>query len=248
MLDAYGGLEPQLAAYREARRAHEALRRKRLELIQAAHGRQRQRALLEFERDELAEADPRAGEYDELSREAHRLANAEQLRIATGEGYALLYEADRSAQGLLERVARLIEPIARSVPELEATVADLDRLADETREAAYTLRDLGRGWDDDPARLEEIEARLALYRRLATRFHCTADDLAARRAEVDAELAAIERDESDLSGLDAPLTAAWAAVKAAARQLSSCPAEVVQGVRPRDPGAAQAARPRPAPS
>ncbi len=221
LLDAYGGLEPQLAAYREARAAHEALRRRRLELIQAAHGRQRQRALLEFERDELAEADPRAGEYDELSREAHRLANAEQFRTATASGYALLYEADRSAQGLIERVARLIEPIARSVPELETIVADLDRLADETREAAYTLRDLGRGWDDDPARLEEIEARLALYRRLATRFHCTADDLAARRAAVDAELVAIERDESDLSDLDAPLSAAWAAVKAAARQLTT---------------------------
>ena len=221
LLDAYGGLEPQLAAYREARAAHEALRRRRLELIQAAHGRQRQRALLEFERDELAEADPRAGEYDELSREAHRLANAEQFRSATGTGYALLYEADRSAQGLIERVARLIEPIARSVPELAATVADLDRLADETREAAYTLRNMGRAWDDDPARLEEIEARLALYRRLATRFHCTADDLAARRAAVDAELAAIERDESDLSGLDAPLTEAWTTVKTTARQLSS---------------------------
>jgi DNA repair protein RecN (Recombination protein N) len=220
VLDVYGGLEPQLAAYREARAAHEALRRKRLELIRAASDRERQRALWEFERDELAAADPHPGEYDELAREAHRLANAEQLRTAAGDGYSLLYEADLSAQGLLEKVARLLEPIARSVPELEATVADLERLADETREAAYTLRNLGRDWDDDPARLEEIEARLALYRRLATRFHCSADDLAARHTEVEEALATIERDEADLRGLDAPLAAAWAAVKAAADQLS----------------------------
>jgi DNA repair protein RecN (Recombination protein N) len=133
----------------------------------------------------------------------------------------LLYEADVSAQGLLERVARLIEPIARVVPELEATAADLQRLADETREAAYTLRNLGRDWEDDPTRLEAIETRLALYRRLATRFRCTADDLAARRAAAEAELASIERDESDLRGLDKPLAKSWAAVKAAAGQLSS---------------------------
>ncbi len=221
LLDTYGGLEPQLAAYREARTAHETLRRHRLELIQAAHDRQRHRALLEFERDELTAADPRAGEYDELTREAHRLASAEQLRSAAVEGYALLYEADHSAQGLLERVARLIEPIARSVPELAATVSDLQRLADETREAAYTLRDLGRDWDDDPARLEEVEARLAAYRRLATRFHCGTDDLAARLAAAEAELAAIERDESDLRSLDAPLAKAWSALKAAAGQLSN---------------------------
>jgi DNA repair protein RecN (Recombination protein N) len=221
VLDVYGVLEPQLAAYRATRGTHEALRRKRLELIQAAHDRARQRALLEFERDELAAADPRPGEYEELAREAHRLSHAEQLRTAAGDGYALLYEADHSAQGLLEKVARLLEPIARSVPELEATVADLGRLADETREAAYSLRNLGRDWDDDPARLEEIETRLALYRRLATRFHCTADDLAARRDEVEGALALIERDESDLRGLDAPLAEAWTAVKAAAEQLST---------------------------
>src|SRR4051794_27681004 len=221
VLDVYGGLEPQLAAYREARAAHEALRCKRLALIKAAHDRERQRALLEFERDELAAADPRAGEAEELAREAHRLANVEQIRNASSEGYALLYEADRSAQGLLERVARLLEPIARSVPELEATVADLERLADETREAAYTLRNLGRDWDDDPARLEEIEARLALYRRLATRFRCPADELAGRRDEVEAALAGIERDEADLLGLDAPLAGAWAAVRDAADQLSA---------------------------
>src|SRR5262249_51025555 len=152
--------------------------------------------------------DPRAGEYDELVREAQRLASAEQIREAADEGYTLLYEADRSAQGLLERVARKLESIASAVPELEATVADLQRLAEATREAAYTLRDLGKEGDADPARLETIETRRALYRRLATRFHCTTDELAARRDIVESELAAIERDESDLLGLDAPLAQA----------------------------------------
>jgi DNA repair protein RecN (Recombination protein N) len=219
-LDVYGGLEPQLAAYRTARAEHEALRRKRQELIRAAHDRERRRALLEFERDELAAAGPRPGEYDELAREAQRLAHSEQVRTAAAEGYALLYEADRSAQELLEAVARRLEPIAGAVPELEATAADLQRLAEETREAAYTLRDLGRDWEDDPDRLEEIETRLAQYRRLAARFHCSADDLAARRDAVEAELASIERDESDLRGLDAPLAAAWEALGAAADQLT----------------------------
>jgi DNA repair protein RecN (Recombination protein N) len=221
VLDAYGGLSPQLAAYQAARADHEALRRKRLALVQAAHDRERQRALLEFERDELAAADPREGEYDELAREAQRMASAEQIRDAAAEGYAVLYEADRSAQGLLEQVARRLAPIARAVPELETTVADLERLAEETREAAYTLRDLGRDWDDDPARLEALETRMALYRRLAARFHCTADGLAGRRAAVEAELAAIERDESDLRGLDAPLAQAWDELKAAAERLST---------------------------
>lgn len=221
LLDEYGALVPLVEAYGQAREVHEGLRRKRIELLQAEHDRQRQRALLEFERDELAAAAPRPGEFAELTAEAHRLANAGQLRDAVAEGFALLYEADRSAQELLERVARRIEPLAQSVPELADSAANLERLADETREVAYALRNLGRDWDDDPARLDEVEARLALYRRLAARFHCAPDDLAARRDAIEEQLAAIARDEADLLELDAPLAQAWEAVRAAADDLSA---------------------------
>ncbi len=229
LLDAHGGLEAVLDAYRESRAEHEGLRQKRRELIEAAQQRRRQRALLEFERDELASADPRPGEFDELMREAQRLASAEAVQSAADEGYDLLYEAERSAQGLLATVARRIEPIARTIPELESTVAELQRLADATREVAYTLRDLGRDWDDDPARLDTIETRLALYRKLAGRFHCAPNELAHRRAEVEAQLEAIERDESDLRELDAPLAAACTALKKSAAALSEARRKAAKG-------------------
>lgn len=221
LLDTHGGHAPLVERYRRCREAHETLRRKRLELIQAAHDRQRQRALLEFERDELAALDPRPGEFEELTREAHCLANAEQLRETASEGYASLYEADRSAQEILERVARRLEPLTTSVPELADLTAALGRLADETREVAYSLRQLGQGWDDDPARLEDLEGRLAHYRRLASRFHCAADDLADRRAEIEGQLSGIEQDEADLLGLDGPLARAWDELKEAAAALST---------------------------
>ena len=221
LLDAYGGLGDRVEAYRSARRAHEALRRKRQELIESAESRRRERALLEFERDELAAADPRRGESEELAREAHRLAHADQLRNAAAEGYSLLYEADRSAQGLLTRVARALDPLAGAVPELAEAAATLERLADETREVAFSLRDLGQGWDDDPARLEDIEARLALYRRLAARFHCTPDELADRRAATEAQLAALDGDDASLLALDGPLADAWDALKQAAAGLTA---------------------------
>ena len=220
LLDAHGGLEPQLECYRKCRERHEALRRKRLELAKDAHERQRQRALLEFEREELAALDPRTGEFAELTLEAQRLGSAEQVRAAATEGYTLLYEADRSAQELLERVARRIEPLLNAVPDLADTAASLDRLADETREVAYALRNLSRTWDGDPARLEGVETRLAHYRRLASRFHCEADDLAHRRAQIEEQLVGIEQDDSELLGLDAPLTQAWRELIEASAALS----------------------------
>jgi DNA repair protein RecN (Recombination protein N) len=175
----------------------------------------------EFERDELTAADPKPGEVDELTREAHRLANTEQLRTAAAEGYSLLYESEHSAQWLLEEVARALGPLASSVPELLELGETLERLADEAREVAYSLRSLSQNWDDDPERLEEVEGRLALYRRLASRFRCAPDELAAKRAEVEGRLDAIEHDDADLRGLDASLARAWSALKQAAEALSS---------------------------
>lgn len=221
LLDAHGKLDRTLAAYRAARDAHDGLRKRRIGLIEAAERRGRERDLLAFERDELASADPRPGEHDELTREAHRLANVEHVRNATSEGYRVLYEADRSAQEIVESVARKIEPLARTVPELVEPAADLLRLAEEIREVAYSLRQLGRDWQDDPGRSEEIEERLALYRRLAGRFRCAPDALAARRDEVEAQLSAIERDEADLASLDVPLAEAWSALKLAATSLTA---------------------------
>ena len=115
-----------------------------------ANARERERALLAFERDELAAAEPRPGEADDLAREAHRLGNAEAVRSAALEGFALLYESDRSAQGLLEKVARKLAPLVDAVPEFADASADLGRLADEAREIAYALRRFGQGWERRP--------------------------------------------------------------------------------------------------
>ena len=143
------------------------------------------------------------------------------MRTAAAEGFDKLYEADHSAQEVLKRVARSLEPLAGSIPELADATATLERLAEETREVAYTLRDLGANWEDDPRRLEDIEARLALYRRLSSRFHCGADELAGRWAETEAKLAALVRDDTELRGLDAPLAEAWKTVKSSAEALSA---------------------------
>jgi DNA repair protein RecN (Recombination protein N) len=228
LLDAYGRLAKIVEVYHEARRTHDTLRRKRQALVDSAQARQRERALLEFERDELSAAEPRPGEYAELGGEAHRLRHAEQIRTAAAGGYSLLYEADRSAQDLLICVARALEPLGGTAQELGEAAATLERLADETREVAFSLRDLGRDWDQDPARLEEIEARLALYRRLAARFRCTPDEVADRRSAVEAKLVELEQDDADLRSLDEPLSASWSALKQAAERLTVARAKVVK--------------------
>ncbi len=229
LLDAYGGVEPTLASFRQARTVHATLLDRRMTLVRDAQERERERALLLFESEELAAAAPRVGEHDDLAREAHRLANAEQVRSAAQRGFALLYESDRSAQGLLETVARSLAPLADAVPEFADASADLERLADEAREVAYALRRFGQGWDDDPDRLEEVETRLALYRRLATRYRCPADDLVEKLATATRKLAAIAIATADLAALDEPIRIAWGEVVRSGAALTVARQKTAQG-------------------
>ena len=219
-LDAFGDLAPSLADYREARDGFEMLRCRRLALIASTESREREEALLRFEFEDLSKGGPHVGEHDELSREAHRLANHGAFRDAADEGVQLLYEADRSAQGLIDRVARRLSSLSDSVPEFADAAADLERLADETREIAYSLRRLGHGWHDDPTRLEEVEGRLAIYRRLSTRFRCSPDELAGRRSSIENQLNEFARSDADLADLDAPIVLAWATLTRTAATLS----------------------------
>ncbi|WZO99062.1 DNA repair protein RecN [Isosphaeraceae bacterium EP7] len=220
-LDAHAGLGPRADRFRKLRQAHADLRRQRLDLLRAADDRRRERALVAFERDELHAFCPEPDEFDEQTRLAHRLGSVGRLRDAAQRGYRLLYEAEPSAQGLLEEVARLLEPLGDAAPELADAAGELERLAESTREIAYALRRLGRDFDEDPTRLEEIETRLATYRRLAARFGCKPDELAARHASAQARLDAIDREEANLEALDAPLSAAWAELRQAAAELST---------------------------
>lgn len=220
LLDAHARLDDARAAYQSARETYDDLRRRRAALAEAADRRRRERELLAFERDELAAAEPRVGEYAELARDAHRIAHAAEFRAATVQGYEMLYEADGSVQELLDKVARRLAPLSEGEAELSAVAAELERMAEQTRELARQLRRHARDFDDDPERLEEIEARLALYRKLAGRFHCQPDDLPDRLEQVQKQLADLDRDETDLAALDAPIREAWAALRAAARALT----------------------------
>lgn len=221
LLDAFGGVEPILAAYHESRSEHAALLDRRAALARDAVARDRERALLSFELGELAELRPRGDEPGELSREANRLAGAEAVQNASRAGFAQLYESDRSIQGILEKVARSLLPLAQNCPEVALPAEELSRLAEEAREVAYQLRRIAQGCPHDPRRLEEVESRLASYRRLAARHRCDVAELEAREASLRDRFDAIQKESSDLEAFDGPIQEAWKVVLARAADIST---------------------------
>ncbi len=219
-LDAWSDLVPARLEFQARRRAYSGLIRARDRLIRNSKDRERERALLEFERDELVGLDPKVGEHDSLACESARLGQAERIRSVASEAYFLLYEADNSAQGRLAKAAKQIEALGGVDPELAEAAKELDRLACETREVAYTLRQVSQGSLNVEKRLDAIESRLDHYRKLTKRLRSEPDGLAERLKFTEEKLSQIDQGESELKALVGPLTAAWAEVGAVANQLS----------------------------
>ncbi len=269
ILDAFCGEAhlAQRASYAERHRRAGELRRELDEIRARTGARDRDRDLLAFELAEIDELAPEPAEEEGLAAERGRLREVDGLRAAAGAGAEALApdEGDLGAAAALADAERLADGVAGADAQLDALAERLRALRIEAEELGGDLRRYVEGLEADPARLEEVEARLDAYERLKRKHggsveavlehadRCRAELARLDSAEEDseraqAELAAIEAEERELAAkLSAARTSAAPrlakAVLAELRQLAMEDAAFEVGVEPREElGAAGADR------
>ncbi len=220
LLDDYAGLHAARAAYEEAAGKLREARRRYQELAAARTQRQRELALVKFEREELDAAKLEPGEKEELARERDRLANAQELQAFAQSGFAALYEDEGSASDRLGKVLRDAERWAEMGPEVQALATQLEALMGQVRDSANELRRLGERWEADPERLGEVEGRLQLLKKLESKYRRSADDLILYRLTLDEQEAKLQGEEDDLDGLEGELGRLFAKLKETAKELT----------------------------
>ncbi len=188
LVDAFGGLGDTLAGYRERRSVWlDALTR--LDALESKESERLQRLdLIRFQAAELAEADPSAAEAESLGSERSVLRHAAELGSELGGVANDLSESDSAALDTVRRAERAVSRWSARVPDLEDP-------ANELREALLHLEEGARGLvgfldavEVDPARLEEVEARLGRLERLERKYGTDVRGLEARRDELEREL------------------------------------------------------------
>jgi len=214
ILDAFGGDKQtdKVTAMAAAWRALVAARAAREEAETEAAGLAGRISELEGIAERIAEIQPRAGELDELEAERQRLRYADVLAEGTSGAAALLSpDEGAGALGMTGEAERAV----RAAAERDAELAPI---ADELREAVIRLEEASRslhayadGIEHDPARLEQVEARLDRLTDLVRRHGSLEEAIAA--GEEAERLLAVAR--GDAGGLDA-VRAAEAAAQAAA--------------------------------
>jgi len=201
-------------------------------------------ARIEGLRDLAERADGlQAGEEESLRVERDRMRHAADLAEGAVRATAAIAPEDGDGAASLAAAAeRALEPLTRLAPELEGPAAELRDLTVRLSEVGSDLHRFVASLEADPARQEDVEARLDLIAELRRRFAVqTLEELLERRDSAAAELDALDggldplavaaaelaRAEEDF---DAVIAALHAARAAAAQPFAVAVAESLEGV------------------
>ena len=229
VLDAFGQLErlaaPVRVAFELMRASSEALARFR----RMVADREARLELLAFQLSELdgaklgpgraGEEGEEPGEDVELAALRQVLANAERVDRLCRESYSSLYERDDAILAGHGQVWRKLSELAaldpRFQPYLEARVGIKSQLED----LAQFLRRYADGIEASPARLQQVEARLALLERLKRKYGPSLGEVVARRDALRSELEDLRQGDDKMAQLEGDYALARDRYLAAARVL-----------------------------
>jgi DNA repair protein RecN (Recombination protein N) len=182
---------------------------------------------LRFQVSELESARLSAGEDEQLEAERRRLVNLEKLTELCGDAYNVTYEESDSTVARLRKLERQTEELSQYEPSYRNYLEGLGTARAVLEDLAASLRDFLDGLTFSPARLDEIESRLAEIARLKRKYGGTIESalehLAAsrerlrqlERTDERAEEVAKELAEARASYLEAAARAHRARVKSA---------------------------------
>ena len=126
--------------------------------------------LWQFQRKEIESTGLTADEDTALENERRILQNVQRLQEAAAAAYEALYDSPESAVSLARIAAKRVDELSRIDGTLEGLREHLKNADLSLQEAAYTLRDYLGKLESNPARLEEVETRLAAIDRLKRKY------------------------------------------------------------------------------
>ena len=176
LLDAYGGL----LALRAQMADKVSQLRKTAQGLSLTSGdkSQRERELLEYQLAEVEQANICLGEDEALDQEWQMLQRAQEFKEQCYAAYSMLYADDGSATTLAHQAIKALERAVSINPALQPQVEGLEAAVVELEETARGLNRYIETVDDSPQRLQQVEERLELLRRLKRKYGTTLEDVA----------------------------------------------------------------------
>lgn len=220
MLDGFAGAADQVSEVGSLYAHWNAASQELAELERTSQEKLRQADLWTFQRNEIEAVNPQAGEDTQLDNERRVLRNVVKLQETAGAAYSALYEDPVSVTAQLHAVIKRLEELGRIDESMQDVVATLEPARIAVDEAAHSLSHYLGKLEADPARLEEIETRLAALEKLRRKYGTTIEEVIAFREDAARNLAAVESSGERQSALTQELAALAASYESAAGRLS----------------------------
>ncbi|HKI56295.1 MAG TPA: DNA repair protein RecN [Trueperaceae bacterium] len=192
----------ELQRYRDGYRRLQEATRRLAERAEASRERARRVDMLRFQVEEIDAATLSPGEDERLEAEAEALRHAERIRLGASRAADELTEVDGSATERSAAALAELRSAARHQPSLDALVRDLEEAVSGLQAVANEVEGFLSGFEADPARLDAVQARLALIEALRRKYGASLDEVLAYRASAAEELDRIAGAEQDTRALE----------------------------------------------
>jgi len=228
VLDDFGELTRDRLAFGRVYRNYYALKEKTEKLRDLLKREEEQRDLTQFQIQEIEGAKLVTGEDRELEEERRRLMHAESLKEIVFKGYHTLYERDDSILSALSILTKEMDRGTSMDSNLEQFKKGLESVQAQVEDLSLELRDLYSRLNVDPKRLEQVEERLELIRRLKKKYGFTIEDIHSFQEDLSQRSYQLAQKQEELKKGEVELEEKWENLVTIAIRLSEKRREVAK--------------------
>ena len=206
VVDIIAGDEKEQQLYQQAYTQYHATE-KELSALKESIEQNRQNAdFLQFQFEELTQANLAGGEQEELEQKSETMSHSEEIKSA-------LYEADNALSAEQTGVVESLRTALSAMRQIEKVLPDASELVERLDSSYIELKDIAQEIssqmehvDFDPAELDAINNRLDKLYDLEKKYHVeTIEELIAKRDELKIQLGRIENSDEALAELQQKL-------------------------------------------
>lgn len=169
-LDSFAGLTNDASTLRSLFNDLVSLRKAVAEMQERLRERGQRIDFLRFELNEIDAAALKQGERETIEEERAILLNLGKLRESSETAYTLLYDSDNACSGQLASVLSRLREMARIDRDASGPLELLESAIPLVNDAAIALRDIKEKYDTDPQKLDLLEERLELIKKLEKKY------------------------------------------------------------------------------
>lgn len=218
LLDAYGQSLTLLKQTQQAHSHWQALKKQRDELLAKSKAGAQQLEFLRFQFDELKDLNLEPEYIQSLDEEQKGLSNADTL-LSEGQTALSILRDDDGACDQLNAALQHINKLA--LPQKSEWADSLNQALIQAEEVARDIEHAIERFDNDPARLADIEEALSKLHELSRKHRTTPDQLLALRDSIEASINDIDHSDEHLKALEAQINQAEKSYLDCAKKLSA---------------------------